>query len=86
MMGVCENHKYPKSGDYFYEREKQSANYYRVCSKPIMDALEIYKALGYKAMPFYRLKFVYRKSEIQNVILLIISILCPDTAQLGLKK
>jgi hypothetical protein len=34
---------------------------YRVCSKPILDALEIYRALGYKAMPFYRQKFVLPK-------------------------
>ena len=31
----------------------------RVCSLPTAKTLEIYNAMGYKSMPFYRKKFVF---------------------------
>jgi len=33
--------------------------YVRLCSKPNQEALNIYKAMGYKIMPFQRKKFVF---------------------------
>ena len=50
-----------KAATIFMKGKNNQQISYRVCSKPIMDALQIYKALGYKAMPFYRLKFVLPK-------------------------
>ena len=50
-----------KAATIFMKGKNNQQISYRVCSKPIMEAQEIYKSLGYKAMPFYRLKFVLSK-------------------------
>jgi len=36
--------------------------YIRLCSKPTINAQEIYSAMGYKPMPFHRKKFVFPES------------------------
>jgi transposase len=48
-----------KSSTTTMERRDGKQVIIRVCSSPSMGAQEIYTAMGYKPMPFYRKKFVF---------------------------
>lgn len=51
-----------KTATIFMKGKNTKPIMYRVCSKPIPESREIYNALGYKPMPYYRRKFVLPKS------------------------
>lgn len=48
-----------KTGTITMDRSDGKKVHIRLCSKPSQLAQEIYKAMGYKMMPFYRKKFVF---------------------------
>jgi hypothetical protein len=50
-----------KAGTIIFEKRDKKQINIRVCSIPSAGAQEIYSAMGYKPMPFYRKKFVFPK-------------------------